>query len=106
GHVELVSAGFGRMIGDGLEFLCGQLCVVEERWRCRGCALIDAAFDPELSREAALPVGEDGDAVACAHDVAEVVFELAEWQVLIDDLGDLKARLQCKRDMSDDADRA
>src|ERR1700680_1107796 len=62
--IELVGAAFGWMVEDGVEF-GGCQGRIEEAGGRRGCsAVVNAAFDPDLSGAAVLPVGEEGDAVA------------------------------------------
>src|SRR5450631_3325220 len=92
--VELFGAGLGRKVWDGVELLRGENGVVEAGGRWGGAALIDAALDPELAGPTILPIGKNGDAVACAHDVREMMFEFAEGQVLVDDLRHIEARLK------------
>src|SRR5271154_6088745 len=73
--IELVGAGFGGMVDDGVEFPGCQPRIEDAGGRRGGSALVDAAFDPDLSGAAVLPVGEEGDAVPCAHDLGQMVLE-------------------------------
>src|ERR1700726_1150255 len=85
------------MVEDGVEFPGCQRRMEEAGGR-RGCSsLVDAAV---------LPVGEEGDAVACAHDLGQVVLEFAERQILVNDLGHVESWLYLERQMSDDTKRS
>lgn len=59
-----------------------------EQGRRRCCAaFIYTVLDPDLACAVAIPIGEQGNTVARAHDWCRIVLELSEIQIAIDDVG-------------------
>ena len=77
GDAELVGAGFGVVVDDGVEFAGGGFGAEElGREVSGGGAGFEAAFDPDLIGLVILPGGEEADAVAAEEDLVEMLFEL------------------------------
>ncbi len=107
GDAELVGAGFGIMVDDGVEFAGGGFGAEElGREVSGGGAGFEAALHPDLGDVVVLPVGEEADAVAAEEDIVEVLFKLGDGEVLVDGLGDLKCGDEVEGGLGDDADVA
>ncbi len=104
---ELVGAGFGVVVDDGVEFAGGDFGAEELGGEVGGGGSgFEAALDPDLGDVVVLPVGEEADAVAAEEDLVEVFFELGDGEVLVDDLGDLEGWDEVEGGFGDDTDVA
>ena len=107
GNAELVGAGFGVVVDDGMEFAGGGFGAEELGGEVGGGgAGFEAALDPDLGDVVVLPVGEEADAVTAEKDFVEMLFELRHGEVLIDGLGDLEGWDEIDGGFGDDADVA
>src|SRR5947209_1054000 len=105
-EVQLVGGSFGVLTGDGMDLSCCERGSVEGGRRCGTTALVDTPLDPKFSGTMVLPVGEQRDAVASAHDGFKIVLKLSEIEIAVYDLRHLVAGLHVEGDAGDHAQRS
>src|SRR5947209_5046165 len=78
GDVHLFRGSFGILTDDRMYLSCRERGSVEQRRRRCGTALVDTPLDPKFFGAMVLPVGEQRDAVASAHDGFKIVLKQSE----------------------------